>query len=141
MMRPIMGAAIVLVAIISFGLYELKIEVRGLESELSGLRTGITAEKENIRVLNAEWSYLNRPERLGNMAARHLELAPIVSTQFIDAAMIPMRPPPYVPDVASLIPMDDGLGGAMVKPRFVGGVFLPQKNPRTTIRSAGEVPQ
>ena len=71
-------AALALIAAASFGMYQLKYDVARLEQELEGLNRDLIAEGEAIRVLKAEWSYLNRPERLQNLVARYLELGPAV---------------------------------------------------------------
>lgn len=57
--------------------------VQGLEEELGGLRTGITAEEQKIHVLQAEFSFLTEPERLRRLASAHLGLAPIEPAQLV----------------------------------------------------------
>ena len=53
------------------------------------------AEEHEIRVLEAEWAYLTRPETLDAMNRRFLSLAPISTKQLhTTVADIPMRPPP-----------------------------------------------
>ncbi len=49
-------------------------EVRDLEERLAGIHRDIAREQEALHVLRAEWSYLNRPERLEALARRHLDL-------------------------------------------------------------------
>jgi hypothetical protein len=39
-------------------------------------------EEESLRVLRAEWSYLNQPERLEKLARQYLELTPLQGRQF-----------------------------------------------------------
>jgi hypothetical protein len=45
-------------------------------------------------VLLAEWSYLNRPDRLAGLAARHLDLSPMTPGQLgaMGMAALPAQP-------------------------------------------------
>lgn len=49
--------------------------VRRAEREIARLDLSIENEREALRVLNAEWSMLNSPERIEALARRHLDLA------------------------------------------------------------------
>jgi len=44
--------------------------------DIARLEKQIRQEKQNIDILEAEWSYLNRPSRLRELAEKHLELSP-----------------------------------------------------------------
>lgn len=76
---------------VAFGVFMVAYEVRHLKDELGGLNREIGATEEAIHVLNAEWSYLNRPERLAMLAARHLELEPVAGSQMVTLDSIPAR--------------------------------------------------
>ena len=90
MRRPLTIAAVLLAALMAYGLYNMKYEVKGLEGRLTGLNRQLLEQDEAIQVLRAEWSYLNRPARLQRLAQRHLELAP-VSVHGIEAlATVPL---------------------------------------------------
>ncbi len=65
----------------AFGLYRVTDAVQTREDELARLNRDLIASEEAIRVLRAEWSYLNRPERLARLAADHLALAPMTARQ------------------------------------------------------------
>jgi len=58
------------------GLFVVKHAVQDLEEQLARLDGEIRRDQEAIHVLNAEWSYLTRPARLSELAARHLDLKP-----------------------------------------------------------------
>ncbi|MFM7344312.1 MAG: hypothetical protein ACKO1J_02950 [Tagaea sp.] len=75
----------------ALALYQLKHEVIALEKELARLNREIVREQESIHVLRAEWSHVNRPERLQALARRHLDLEPMSPRQFgrMDAAPAP----------------------------------------------------
>jgi hypothetical protein len=77
--------------LIGCGLYQLKYEVQAKEELLARLNRQIQGEQEAIHVLNAEWAFLNRPDRLGDLAGRHLELNPVTPTQFGRVGAIPER--------------------------------------------------
>jgi hypothetical protein len=63
-----------------FAVYHLKAQVEEREKELARIQSAIDEEREAIQMLRAEWSYLNRPDRLRQLAAR-LELAPVAARQ------------------------------------------------------------
>jgi len=89
MRRTLTVAAIILTGLMSYGLYNMKYEVRRLEAELADLRQQITVDKQGLQVLRAEWAYLNRPARLEKLATRHLDLAPIAAIQVGSIADLP----------------------------------------------------
>lgn len=89
----------VLIAGASAALFQVSQEVKGLNRELTGLNREILAEQESIRVLRAEWAFLNQPARLRTLAAEHLELAEVSRAQFIASADDIPLPLPTVPVV------------------------------------------
>ncbi|MFQ5783287.1 MAG: hypothetical protein ACE5H8_00505 [Alphaproteobacteria bacterium] len=82
---------VALIGIVAFGLFQLKHAVQRLEDELAGLNRELLASEENIHVLRAEWSYLNRPERLAVLAARHLDLEALAPAQIGAVEVLPLR--------------------------------------------------
>ncbi len=81
MMRRTTVLFLFLAAALSLALFSLKYQVQDLEDEFVGLNGSILAERRTMHVLEAEWSYLNDPARLGALAARHLGLRPVDSEQ------------------------------------------------------------
>ncbi len=81
MMRRTTVLFVFLAAALSLALFSLKYQVQDLEDEFVGLNRSISAERRAMHVLEAEWSYLNDPVRLGALAARHLGLRPVESEQ------------------------------------------------------------
>lgn len=73
-------------------------EVKNSRAETTRLETAIKEERESIRVLKAEWAYLNQPERLEKLAAEHLALAPAKGQQLADISRVPNRE--KQPDIA-----------------------------------------
>jgi hypothetical protein len=80
-----------LVLCMGAGLFQVKHEVQILEEELEHLNRAILADQEATHVLRAEWSYLNRPERLAALSRRHLEIAPLAAAQIIMIESLPLR--------------------------------------------------
>jgi len=91
MMRPLYIAAFVVAAMLTYGLYSMKYEVQRLESKLLSLQTNLGSERKALQVLRAEWSYLNNPERLQKLAARHLELTPVSLNRIAALNRLPFR--------------------------------------------------
>ena len=54
----------------------------GLE-HLAAVQKELRQEEESQRVLMAEWSYLNKPERLEKLSRTHLQMTPLRARQFI----------------------------------------------------------
>jgi cell division protein FtsL len=71
----------VLLAGMVVGVYQLKAQVEEREKELARVQRAIDEERETIQVLRAEWSYLNKPERLRRLATAKLELQPMGAKQ------------------------------------------------------------
>ena len=81
MIRPGTMMWIGTAALAGVALFVVKYKVQDLNDELASLKSKIRVEQETVHVLKAEWSYLNRPERLEKLATRHLELEPVVPGQ------------------------------------------------------------
>jgi hypothetical protein len=66
-------------------------QVQQLEHEQREIREVISSENEGMRVLSAEWDYLNRPERIEALADRYLNtMAPVAPENLLrDANAVP----------------------------------------------------
>lgn len=82
----------VILAFLGIGLFQVKYNVQAKERELREVRRQIEANLTSIHVLEAEWSYLNDPLRLADLARRHTELLPTTPAQIGDIASLPPRP-------------------------------------------------
>lgn len=65
------------------GLYQLKYKTIRLQQEVSALEASIVRDREAIRVLEAEWTYLTRPDRVALLSERYLALRPATAEQVI----------------------------------------------------------
>jgi hypothetical protein len=87
-----------LVVASGFSTFMVKYAVQNIEDDLNRVRRHTVAEQQEIRVLTAEWTYLNQPERLAELNKRFLGLAPIATKQLQQRVEdIPLRPAPPPP--------------------------------------------
>ena len=84
--------SLVLVAAVSFGLYQLSYEVQELEKDLKSLNVNIAENKESVRILKAEWTYQNRPDVLQTLATKYLPLLLIAPYQVASVGEVPYPP-------------------------------------------------
>ncbi len=92
MIRVVNIVALAITVMFAFGLYKLKYNTSISEDQLVQLQRDIEQEQRALRVLKAEWSHLNRPERIQALAARHLELKPLDPGQILEFKDIPFSP-------------------------------------------------
>ncbi len=92
MIRPGTIVWLVLVMIVGYAMFQVKYEVMQQEETLAQINKDIADGREQIRVLDAEWSYLTRPDRLQRLATRFLDLAPIAAAQITTLNALPERP-------------------------------------------------
>jgi hypothetical protein len=88
-----------LLAVIALGYwaYHQTILTQQAERRVDQLQRQIGAERERLSILRAEWAYLNRPDRLRELADfnfERLQLLPLAPEQFGRAAQIPYPRPP-----------------------------------------------
>ena len=92
MTRWLFAFWILAIAVAAHMLFKVEQEVRLLEDDLSDMELAILAETDALRALQADWSYLNRPERLAELSKQHLSFLPMRPRQITQFAAIPMRP-------------------------------------------------
>ena len=96
-----------------FGTFEMKYQVAQVDEELGRVNRLIDADRDQLRVLSAEWSYLTQPARLDQLRQRHLALVPVTRAQLGSLDQVPFRsgetvgspmasaPPPRAPSSPS----------------------------------------
>jgi cell division protein FtsL len=68
---------------LAYVIYQVKYETRALDAQVASLNKQIEEERDAIAVLRAEWSLLNRPERIERLAKKYLKLAPAKPSQLV----------------------------------------------------------
>ena len=71
---------IFLILIVGISLYQIKFSINENEIGLRTIKARIDDTKSDIEILNAELSYLKRPERIEKIALNKLELKEILPT-------------------------------------------------------------
>jgi cell division protein FtsL len=91
--------------------YKIKFESTREAERLAKVRTEIRREQDAIAALRAEWSKLETPARIQELAIRHLALRAIDPRQFDTLRQLPERP-------ASIVPPDaaDPIGSLLENP-------------------------
>lgn len=112
MLRVFNGVLVMSVIACAFVLYSLQHTSRQNERLIAKYKRDIATERENIKLLSAEWSYLNKPERLERLAREHLQLRPAEPQQFVKQAelsgLLKERTEPLAPQDA-----DDPIGNML----------------------------
>lgn len=86
-MRTLMTLASVLVVMaLAFWAYRENYRTQAVLDEMQQTQREIAGLRERLATLNAEWAYLNRPERLSRLVELHsdkLELVPLTPGQLL----------------------------------------------------------
>jgi cell division protein FtsL len=83
MLRFVNICLVLALVALAYVIYEGKYEARALDEDIGGLRKKIETERDAVAVLRAEWSLLNRPERIERLAKKHLKLNPARPQQLV----------------------------------------------------------
>ncbi len=79
--------AAIAVVLCGYLTFEINYKTRDTQKRVAKLQREIAMERETISVLNVEWAYLNRPERLRILSETYfmeLRLMPIHAEHFAD---------------------------------------------------------
>ena len=93
MIRPLTLASLIVAAGAGLHLYQVKHSVSMLDRELREVNRQTEVVRERTQILRAEWALLNEPDRLRQVAQRHLVLEPMAPAQFIREAELERRLP------------------------------------------------
>ena len=89
-MRLILLSALILVGL-GTTLYQVKTGIDERQHRLQQLELRIADTKRDIAVLEAEWAYLSRPERVMSLSGDLLQMTPIGQDRILPLDAIPMR--------------------------------------------------
>jgi len=95
--------------------YKIKFESTRQAERVAKLHMEIRREHDQIAALRTEWSRLDTPARIQDLAKRHLALKPIEPRQFDHLDKLPERPPDLVPPDAY-----DPIGILIENPEIAG---------------------
>lgn len=113
---------------VGVSMFLLKYKVQALEDELVAKQAQVVRDRAAIRVLEAEWTYLNDPERLRELSAQYLGFGPPAVTNIADISALPMKGASDATDTpesapAKHNPLDD------IKPQFQTELRTPPAAP------------
>ena len=89
-MRLILLSALIFVGL-GTTLYQVKTGIDERQDRLQRLELRIADTKRDIAVLEAEWAYLSRPERVMTLSDNLLQMKPIGQDRILPLDAIPMR--------------------------------------------------
>lgn len=91
-------ASLICAAGAGFLLFQTSQNVQDAERNLRQAQASLAKEQEAMRVLEAEWDYLNRPDRIEELARQHLKMhAPTLDTLVSDSNGVPKSGAPVLP--------------------------------------------
>jgi hypothetical protein len=105
--------------------YKIKFDSMLQAQKIAKLRNDIRRERDIIAALREQFTRLDEPVRLEELAKRHLHLKPIDVHQYDALDHLPPRPPQLVPPgtadpIAAVIQLLDEAGGATGSPGGTG---------------------
>jgi hypothetical protein len=91
-------AILTLAAGTGFILFQTSQNVQRSEDRLRDMRQSLARENESVRVLEAEWDYLNRPDRLEELTRQYLKIqSPVPESLVSDSRQVPEPEAPALP--------------------------------------------
>jgi cell division protein FtsL len=122
MMRLLNICVIAALIVAAVYVYKIKFESTRKAEQVARLRMDIRREHDAMAELRAQWSKLDAPVRIQELARRHLALRMIESRQFDQLDNLPERPPDLVPPdspdpIGNLLESRDVPTGSIAAPR------------------------
>jgi cell division protein FtsL len=105
---------VISVLVAAFFLYSLEHTTRGLERQIAKSQRSIVEEREKMKLLNAEWASLTRPDRIQKMAEEQLKFKTVTASQFVSLADVGAKVP-ATPNVKLEAQNADPIGAILEK--------------------------
>jgi cell division protein FtsL len=83
MLRFINICLVIGLVALAYVIYQVKYEARALDRQIIAVSKEIEAERDAVAVLRAEWSLLNRPERIERLAKKYIHLEASAPRQIV----------------------------------------------------------
>ncbi|MGH7013111.1 MAG: cell division protein FtsL [Stellaceae bacterium] len=90
------------VVIAGYAMFQVKFHVAKLDDEFARLNRQIAATREETRVLDAEWTLLDDPQRLDRLNGAFLKLQLVAPAQIVPQAQLSQIPLRNVPATAAV---------------------------------------
>lgn len=114
MMRVLNICLIGALVLAAADVYTIKFESARQAQRVAKLRQEIRRERDAVAALRAEWSKLDNPARIQDLARRHLQLRPAKARQTDSLDNLPERPPDRVP-----VEQSDPIGTVITNPEVL----------------------
>jgi len=72
--------------------YKVKFDTTYEAQRIAKLRNEIRTERDRLTLLRAEWTRLSAPQRIQDLASRHLGMKPLLVARITDLAGLPEKP-------------------------------------------------
>lgn len=87
-------SVITFLALLASALYLLKYEVQDIQNQNAAMQHLVEEERMALHLLQAEWVYLNRPDRLRALAEKHLPLGSMSPRHVVRWEALPLKAQP-----------------------------------------------
>ena len=91
-LRILAGLSMLVLVASAFAVYKVKYDTTYEVQRIAKLRSEIQSERERLALLRAEWTRLASPERLQDLAGRHLGMKPLEVARIGDLSALPEKP-------------------------------------------------
>lgn len=91
MIRLLNIVSFLMTVVLAVVLYNVKYDARSYMKRIKTLKVELRLEEETIHILRAEWSHLNQPDRLQELAKRYTKLKPLSANQIVTVNNLPDR--------------------------------------------------
>ena len=91
-LRILAGLSILVLVASAVVVYNVKYESTYEVQRIAKLRSEIRGERERLALLRTEWTRLEAPQRIQDLASRHLGMKPLEVARMGDLSSLPEKP-------------------------------------------------